>query len=1290
MANAEHLLVPVRAQALVVDDIVIAKRGTLKIGPQNYVTNDGKWSPVAQDYRLLVNSLTAPGPRPFYGASRDYDGTPASQLLFSSRSDALPEEKDRGVYLHWVLPSGLRHSYETGSLDFPALPDQWLITRFCRQGSGSNAKLQTKAWFVDSGLVLDTDDPTNLLFASDDKYEARSVGKVVALDEFDPADFRGERTTITATGNQQTSSPTFTAYVAENRNILSWHDDLGDLRAPLNTGKIPKDTVLSYQVLGWYHNEKNEPLTALRVKLAEAKPTDPPSAAKIIELLGWSIASSSPLPDDLLKRRCLFHGMVSYINYWNSGTYQGPILGYPDAPAVEGVMDTTKPSFKVGVGNSAEDALVSLVSGEYSEEEKPNLWKALEAVLYRQTESLIGGWNTAPRDHAVHQNWFSALDAGKIWSIRPRARQESMFPTDPDATAEQAATKPTSEQLTKLKQLNDAQAEADAFGRELGALQQDLYARWWKLAERSRREPRAGLIEESNHCLALSGRLSTLRTRRERSLGSLPTLRKELEDMLPKEKLELYADAAPRFYTPADPVIIVKNCGLPTKHQFPRPLSCRLPDQIVTAAEVEVAKQAKPFSNVAGVSEIADAASKHFKSRSENLANLLKDLLNEASLVEQAVSDLADRTLPSGKKFNSARDWREWTEKLVKVMSWDGKPKSLLPDRIQFGKPGALDVAPHRLTELWVRQPWSPLFLDWQITWFPTTKSDKDFGPVWQMGEHDFQQLDKKPPPKDGFTVQGRTLLSPIDGRIFDKPIEMLRELLKGNPKGEESSADFPEAVAEILSRYEEVWDETLGELASAGMMGQALTGLHQALLRRDSTLPHVMPDPARPWIEKEKFQNIETEAGRLLGIPGESPLVGERLAPPAPATTEMPFTMLRGGALRIDELWLVDDFGQWVDLLGATPSRTSSGQVLHPRVRWHNSPNIIAMPPRVVQPARLNFRFTPADKGSSESGSDPALSPVCGWMFYNPLDQVLVLCDREGQLAGELVITKEQSGYRINWERGAGGVAIDEIHNSSLEGFARSLITALPPNPATPNPRILDLLNLIDSVLARIRPAAARRDAALFGRPLALVSATLGLELFGKAWTDPRQKPAEASPQSTGDAALDALQVRVNLGCLRNTEDGLIGYFKDDDYSRIVPTQLPEKIKPAGYIANPKDDAVRVGFGEPKPLILLMDPWGSVQAAAGLVPAKTITLAQAELDRTLAQMEASFRVGPVLLQAGRLALPTPAGDKGRWNFCGPLTDNAAAVVVPSDPRYFSDQPVVATEGRLLLLTEDE
>lgn len=1284
MANERHLLVPIKAQALVIDDIVIDRSGAV-LAAGKYVANAGRWSPLQSDYQLVPGSLSAPGPIPFYGATRKYQGKDADQLVLDANSRALPKDEDRGVYLHWVLPSGLRHAYKPGSLDFPALPDQWLIVRFCRRG----AARQPKAWFVDSGLVTDSDDdPANLLCEAGSDHEGRRVGKVVPLDEFAPADFEGVRTTITAIGNAQTGSPTFTAFLAENRNVLSWHDTLNDLREPANTGKVPNDTSLSYLVLGWYRDREHEPLKALPVELVKQESSK--TEGWLIEPLGW-LVESAQAPGDLKSHRSLFHCMVAHINYWSSNTYKGPMLGYPGSPAVAGTLGGSTPAFKVGVGNNAEDALVSLVSSEYSgAKTAPNLWKALEAVIYRQPESLVGSWNAAPRDHAVHQSWFSTVEAGKTWSIRPRARNESSFPADPNVTAAQTGAKPTSNQLADLKHLNKAQSETDSATRELAALQQDLYARWWKLCERSRLNDAASLKTEEADCRALVARVKTLRSERDVVLAKLRPLPDALKKKLPAE-LELRSDDAPRFWAPADPVIVVKNCGCLAKHEFPNPLPCRLPERIVSASEVEVTKrEKKTFDTASGIREIASSVKKHFVEQSETLASLL----TEGSLVEQAISDLAHRSyesLPPDDRVFDAGGWRKWTKRLVDDLNWDGQSSSLPTDKIRFGKPGALNIQPNRLAELWVQQPWSPLFLDWQITWFPTAQSGQDFGPVWSLSKdgYDYQPLNMESLPTTGFTLRGRSLLNPIDGRFFDEPLETLRQLLRGDEQTGNGKPSFPPAVVEILKKYKDVWDNTLGDLSGGGLMGQALTGLHQSLLRRDVTLPRVMPDPKHPWVFRSRLKDLEVEVGRLLDASIEGSLAGERLAPPSlpRSTTELPFSTIRAGALRLDELWLVDDFGQWADLLGLTSSGgTSSGQIFNPRIRWCEDPSFVAMPPRVIQPARLNFRFTAGENSQVESDSDPALSPICGWIRYNPLDETLVLCDRDGRLEGELVITTERTGFRVDWDRGARGVALADIRNLTLRAFAESLVETT----VSEKPRLLNLLALIDRALERIRPAAARRDGALFGRPLALVSAHLGLELFGKSWTDPRETPVAAPLEKAGDATLNALLVPVRLGCAHNTEDGLIGYFKAGAYDRIVPTQLTKKIDPTGYIADSETAALRVGFGPPQQLTLLMDPWGSVQAAAGLVPAKSITLAQANLDRTLAQMEASFRVGPVLLQSDRLALPTPAGDKGRWSFSGPVTDNLAAALAPSDPRYFSDQPVVAAEGRLLLLNKEK
>ncbi len=1278
--DSNHLIVPIKVQALVIDDIVKDKTSAVKKGDV-YAASDFRWSPLTYDYQQVPRTLTPPGPMPFYGAEHKYAGAPTEQLVLPKDSPAFPTFDDRGIYLHWILPAGLRHAYTPGQLDFPALPDHWLIVRFAHQ----NAAVKTKAWFVDGAAIV-AEEKGNLLFAEDSKYVAKTVGKVTPFEEFATANFSGKRMDqpLTALGNATTGSPTFTAFIAENRNIFSWHDKLEDLRQSDANGKVPDETTMTYLVLGWYRTPAHEPLSASAVTVKPYE--DEKLRGWLIDPPGWFVDADSGAVE-LRNRRSVFHGMVAHINYWSSKTYKGQMLGYPGSPAVEGVLRQTPPSFTIGVGNNAEDALVSLVSSSYSAESEgsilaetqPNLWKALEAVIYRQTESLVKSWNIASRDITVHENWFATRDAGKIWYLRPKSKNKAEYSQNADETIRETKVRPTDDQLNKLDELNRAQAEADAFSREMSALQGDLYARWWKMCAKSRNRlsDRITATDEKD-AAELAQQIGTLRGELAKRVILIGSLRDTLEQSL-RGELELKSDAAPRFWAPADPVVVVKDCGCPTKHQFPRQHPCRLPDQIVTTAEVVVTredkvKEPKTFNAAAGVAEIAAAAKKHLPACPE----VLPALLDEGSIVEQALYDLTARSLP-GKPFADEASWQQWMRRLNHDVTWNGDLRPFPQDELKFGKPDALNIRAARLADLWGAQPWSPLFLDWEITWFPTTPSatpEHSFGSAWISDQADFRPLNAESIPKTGQTVRGRSLLTPIDERIFKEPIDMLRELVRDddNRPGDNSFARAD--VREVLKRYEIVWDKTLKELAGAGLMGQALSGLHQSLLRRDGVRPLITPDPKRPWMIGKGA--IEESVSKALEPANQPGVAGEQLVPPRTAKTgsdDTFFSLVRGGALRIDALWLVDDFGQTVDLLGKRGGRL----VFHPRMRWHNDEQVVAMPPRVLQPARLNFRFIAEPDFKRNENCDPSLDPICGWLFFNPLDRALVLCDRCGDLMGHLVITKDNQGRRVTWEAGAGGVALDKITSKSLKAFATSLLQTTP----VAKPKLVELLNLIDSSLLRIRPAASRNNTILVGRPLALVNATIGLELFGKAWTDPHK------PFVQGSAVLDALSVPVNLGDLHNVEDGLIGYFKAGAYDRIVVPQPPEKITASDYIGIAKKDAVHAGFGPPAQLTLLMDPWGSVQAACGIVPAKTISLANAELDETVAQMETSFRVGPVLVQADRIALPTPTGDKGVWNFSGPLTNQSATAVAAFDPKHFNDHPVVATEGRLLLLNEE-
>ncbi len=130
--------------------------------------------------------------------------------------------------------------------------------------------------------------------------------------------FRASERAITALGNDYTGSPTFTASIAENRNIFSWHDTLEDLREPNREGKVPEGTTLTYSLIGWYRDPADEPLAAPAAKVTEKRDGSNTLLGWLIDPPGWFI-TAKPAAPDLLKRRSVFHGMVAHINYWSAG-----------------------------------------------------------------------------------------------------------------------------------------------------------------------------------------------------------------------------------------------------------------------------------------------------------------------------------------------------------------------------------------------------------------------------------------------------------------------------------------------------------------------------------------------------------------------------------------------------------------------------------------------------------------------------------------------------------------------------------------------------------------------------------------------------------------------------------------------------------------------------------------------------------------------------------------------------------------------------------------------------------
>jgi hypothetical protein len=155
-----------------------------------------------------------------------------------------------------------------------------------------------------------------------------------------------------------------------------------------------------------------------------------------------------------------------------------------------------------------------------------------------------------------------------------------------------------------------------------------------------------------------------------------------------------------------------------------------------------------------------------------------------------------------------------------------------------------------------------------------------------------------------------------------------------------------------------------------------------------------------------------------------------------------------------------------------------------------------------------------------------------------------------------------------------------------------------------------------------------------------------------------------------------------------------LVGYYSHsldrEAFDRIIPVVQSNG---GGYVAEPQREGVKVGFGPPQRLTLLMDPKGSVKASVGILPARSISLPDVLYAPMLDKMETSFRVGPVLFpfvsagspQGGGFSLPLPAGYIGEWVFIGGGVPKDGTPVLPYDGKgRLADTRQFVGEGRLV------
>jgi hypothetical protein len=578
-------------------------------------------------------------------------------------------------------------------------------------------------------------------------------------------------------------------------------------------------------------------------------------------------------------------------------------------------------------------------------------------------------------------------------------------------------------------------------------------------------------------------------------------------------------------------------------------------------------------------------------------------------------------------------------------------------------------------------QPWVPLWLEWEVD----VDLARDLA-GWRLGAVDLEPDDPTTPPSPfgTRTVTARVPLTTAPGDALAGAVA--RWLVEETARDHDDRGEADPLTQERLA--------TLGRAADAlDLAGAALSGIQEALLG----LPATILRPRAP---------------------------DGTVSPPAPE--HLP-ELLVAGALTLRRARLVDAFGRTLELEPA-------GTVVPARLEVPGRPASLVRSPRFTAPARARLR--PVDAAAIHATGavdarvdevEPAhqVSPVAGFLLPDHVDESVEVFAADGSPLGELLV--EPIGGGVIWEPapgrplpagaapGAGLAPATQPLGWLAAGLVAADAAARRGRPAgtegTPTESALAaLLRAVDTTLWTCDPLAGAGTPALggiVGRPIAVVRAVLALDVaddLDQLDLDERGRAARAAAYRD----LAAVEVPVRLGEVTRTDDGLLGWFVDDDYSAVhvvdravrdlareagrqrghlVPWGTTPHVPAEDPVTHPyvsPDDVVRLRPGVPRIVTLLTLPGLAIDVTSGVTPRQRIRLSRAWFGAVLDRLVPSVRVGPVLIDPGEVRLPPVAALGERQVLShrdGPLSWRDDPILAATQSAILPDQTAVLREG---------
>ncbi|MEE8059518.1 MAG: hypothetical protein V3T17_17035 [Pseudomonadales bacterium] len=1280
----------------------------------------------------------------------------------------------KGMHLHWSLPDGLTKGAAGGTAeDYPSVPNRWLITR---KKSGT----LDQQWIVESdylhpegeensyvSIAYPIDTPSGQPF----RYLGRQLDYVGWQE-----DTTVERLSrLTAIGYGE---PAFAAFYPDCHSVFGCFDAAITEQSEL--------TDLSYQLIGWYSDQNQDPLIQL---INDHTGADKDTLEQLIkDQFGWNLA----IDTDKLPQGMSCYADLAFI------------------PNADINNDKKDQAATVSVGNTGTEALSAYMADRLNPTNTIQLEEQLENLAL-QTGLQSKQLDLGPRfKEARHEKEFKAEKGGSLWEIKPANDNTNNSPAQIILSAGMAAT---------LDELNIGQQQLDKEKEQRQHKKHLLFADWYKymlcayppddarddypdidLVKYYIEKTQLPLIQQATAAIgtraievgAIKDSLAQQISKFNESTLSQTILDKPLDkDTADTSGLTLNGSVLPWLenapfsthclnFNGSDAYISISSLSnvkaislwvnLATQNTDDATLLATQDSGVLIAkneindfwTRISINGQDHPTYKALQWYNLPKDQWIHLHVEfTESLQNtdtlylfgnansqFLKGKLAAVRVFNEALSPdeiYADQNMLGHQHYElkegaGPRFWQP-TEPVVLLEGQSVEPTTRHGEDGRLSADNTLSCQTKSVTsyplqeadltallaeidslkpaggeektgyDTWTMQPWHPFLLEWEVEVFPLAeagnlKSDKRrFDPAFINTNFELAENSPKLSVKSNKSVikaaalyRGRSVLTPYAKEQLIKTItgqlnnlkqedgyQAISEITDADKDSYHQELDSwyatkPEndsAIAGYETWYlakpvynngiktfsEEFTDETARlndfnyvliktyeELNNGHFISQALGGFNSALLMHHQTLQCPVSDPLG-------FDDYRAFTDKVKAAIGSNTNMA-----PLPFNDFMP---IRSGTMRLHQLHVIDTFGQVKKDLALATLIKSETLTLPTTPVQNTASHDVWLAPRLLQPARINFRWLSASNGTQELNTHPENTPICGWLLANHLDNSLAIYDQDGIALGSI-------DQEAKWRAVPGtDVSFDPLDVLNL--YLRNVIQRLAITAAEQeenDPDLLtgkkdffqDFITVTDKALENIDPEAFvhhQELVLLMGRPIAVVRASVNLELKGNpeihhGWTEFYQD-LERDDRETDD--FEKVKIPLRIGERGQLNDGVLGYWKEDEENQLddtFHTTVVSGTVSSTHIKSYDDEPLNISHSlndAPETLTLLIDPRCEVHATTGLLPAKSIDIPKDQYTRALKNINITFLSAPILTGVDQIALPLPNEMGYEWSW---------------------------------------